>query len=215
MNKIIKIYFVWIAISVVGTLLSCRGKCGPFPDKYKIVGLDWSIYQAICSETPPNNKLTLHSIENDSIYYNQYAVNVRPVQKTYYSNNVKRWNLNLIQSAYACDPVRPTTDETIEKIIIQAEKDFNSKYPSGANLALLFDIFVPESYSSNNKKKYSLEEFIKTKSIIPREFTLVLNTSPSVTTDFEFLISYTQNGVENNNFFQFKTKNITIKTKND
>src|SRR5688572_28284048 len=88
-------------ICLIG-IFSCDN-CGPFPNKFKIVALDWFNYQAIYSDTA-DTRLMLSEITNDTVVFYMYSIFISPRQETYFAQNMNRWSFSLINSAYACDP---------------------------------------------------------------------------------------------------------------
>lgn len=191
-------------------LFSCEEECGPFPNKFKIVGLDWVNHKAVYSDTA-DAKLQLSDIENDSVIYKEYSILIVPRQDTYFAQNINKWNFSLIQSAYACSPVVPTTDEKIDSIVILSDSDFNLNYSSGKNLSDLFDIVILDQTNEIYQEKYDLNDYLSTNPNVPSELTLILKEQPDLTKDFEFLVKYYQNGVDDNDFFEFTTNKIVIK----
>lgn len=197
-------------IFILFGLFSCEDKCGPFPNKFKIIGLDWVNFKAIYSDTA-DTRLLLSDIENDSVNYNEYSVLIVPRQETYFAQNARKNNFSLIQSAYACSPVIPTTDEKIDSIVILSESDFKLNYSSGKDLSDLFDVVVLDHANGIYHEKYNLKDYLATNPNVPSELTLILKEQPDLTTDFEFLVKYYQKGIDDNDFFEFTTNKIVIR----
>ncbi len=191
-------------------LFSCEDKCGPFPNKFKIVGLDWVNFKAIYSDTA-DTRLLLSDIENDSVKYSEYSILIVPRQETYFAQIASKWNICLIQSAYACSPVIPTTDEKIDSIVILSESDFKLNYPAGKDLSDMFDVVVLDHAIGIYHEKYDLRDYLASNPNVPSKLTLILKEQPDLTTDFEFLVRYYQNGIDENDFFEFTTNKIVIK----
>ncbi|MDD4209657.1 MAG: hypothetical protein PHI52_04890 [Bacteroidales bacterium] len=210
-QKIILIFSAYFAILIIG-LIACDeiNDCGPFPNKFKVVGLDWVNYKAIYSDTA-DTKLLLSYIDNDSVIFNEYSIFIAPRQETYFAQNSVDWNFSLIQSAYACSPVIPTTDEKIDSVVILSQKDFDTNHPAGTDLSDLFEIVVLDNANGIYYEKFEIENYLSTNPTVPSELTLILNHQPDMTTDFEFSIKYYQKGIEDNDFFEFTTNKIIIK----
>jgi hypothetical protein len=189
------------------SLISCN-KCGPFPDKFKTLGLEWNIYGAVYSDTAAN-KLSLSEIVNDTVAYNLYAIRIKPETEYYFTVNQNYNSFELINSVFACDPALPTTDERIDSIIIITDKDFDSNYPAVTDLSDLFDIVVIDETNYTVQEKFKLNSYLETKPTMPRYMTLILNSPPNLTTDFEFTVKYYQDGIDHN-FFEFKTYKVVI-----
>lgn len=194
-------------IFLVG-LFSCD-KCGPFPNKFKITGLDWFNYKAIYSDTA-DSRLILSEIITDSVDYKMYSIVIRPRRETYFVQNFNKWNYSLIHSAYACSPGIPQTDEKIDSIGVTATKDFDIHHPAGSELSGLFDIVVLDDANNIYYEKYRLEDYVKTNPYVPDELVLILTEQPDLTTDFEFLVKYYQKGIDHD-YFEFFTDKIVIR----
>ena len=116
---------------------------------------------------------------------------------------------NFINTAYACSPKPPTTDDKITNIEIFSDNDFNADNLSGANLAALFDVTVFEEFSSNSVK-YDLNEYIATEPTVPRDLHLTLKKPPTSTSSHAFQVKYYQNGKDLNDF-KFTTDSVEIR----
>ncbi len=189
-------------------LISCE-KCGPFPDKFKVVGLNWNIYSAVYSDEA-DEKLILSEIINDTIDYNLYSIFITPITETYFAMIQRSNSFGLIKSAYACSPIIPTTEDKIDSILIISDNDFDSAHPAGTDLSELFNIVVNDQTSNIYYEKFKLNDYISTKPYVPNEMTLILNSPPNLTINFGFTVKYYQNGIDND-YFEFNTDKIVIK----
>ena len=193
-----------------------------YRDKYKIISLDWRIYSVSDSTLYGDKvigKIDLSPLVQNSVLYSQYGISITPrtrryrSSRSYYSYSRNKINtFSFINSAYACSPADPTTDDRIRDIKIFSKRDFNSEYPAGSNLALLFDIIVKPDRSSYRKIKWDLTKYLLTRSIPSRLMLLVLKESPEVTADYTFKIEYYQDG-KDLDFFEFTTRTVEIRTK--
>lgn len=208
-NKLLILFGGFLLLFLIG-LFSCVDNCGPFPNKYKIVGLNWVNYKAIYSENS-DPRLSLNEIENDSVDYDSYSILIIPEQETFFAQNNNSWNFSWIQTAKACSPITPMTDEKIDRIFILSEKDFDPNHRSGTDLGEFFEIIIFDYANGIYHEKYSLEDYLATNPTVPNEMTLILKTQPAITTDFQFLVKFYTNGVEENDYFEFTTDNIVIK----
>lgn len=173
-----------------------------------MIGLDWHNYQAIYSDTA-STRLKLLEIANDTVDFNMYSIDIIPRQETYFAQNMNKWSFSLINSAYACDPGLPQTDERIDSIVITSTKDFDNNHPSGAELSDLFDIIVLDYANGIYYEKYTLNDYVETNPYVPNELVLILNKQPDLITDFQFLVKYYQNGIDYD-YFEFSTDKIVI-----
>lgn len=211
MKKSIVVILVGYVIVVILGLLSCEEErdCGPFPDKFKLKALSWKIYKAVYSEES-EEKLLLSEIENDTVDYNKFSIFITPIKDTYFSMVEKRFSFNLINCAYACSPIDPVTEERIDSIKITCNENFNENYPIGKDISGLFDVIVLDKISSLYYSKLLLSEYVNERPLVPDEITLMLNSPPDSTTDFEFTIQYYQDGIDLD-YFEFKTDKVVIK----
>lgn len=189
-------------------LFSCDD-CGPFPDKLKVKSLDWYNYFAEYSETA-EPKLILSDITTDSVNYNNYSIFIAPQMITYFSMLHNSNSFSLINSAYACSPVTPTTDETIDSILIICDKDFDATHLAGNNLSELFFIVVLDQANNIYYNRFDLPEYLITKPTVPTEMTLLLKSPPNLTEGYEFTVKYFQDGIDCD-YFEFKTNEIVIR----
>ena len=208
MNQKVKLILTGSLFLFIIGLASCESDCGPFPNKFKIIGLDWHNYNATYTDTPDTD-LMLNDIENDSVVFNEYSILIVPIQETYFAQNFNNRKYKLITTAYACSPLIPETDEKIDSIVIKSTKDFNENYPSGSDLAALFDVVVRDLSNNIYDKKFSLKDYLGTNPSIPNELALILREQPDLETDFEFLVQYYQEGIDND-YFEFTTNKIVI-----
>ncbi len=210
MNQKVKLILTGSLFLFIIGLASCESDCGPFPNKFKITGLDWYNYKATFSDFEDYDPiLNLSAIENDSVVFNEYSILIVPIQETYFAQNFNNRKYKLITTAYACSPLIPETDEKIDSIVIKSTKDFNENYPSGSDLAALFDVVVRDLSNNIYDKKFSLKDYLGTNPSIPNELALILREQPDLETDFEFLVQYYQEGIDND-YFEFTTNKIVI-----
>ena len=72
-KKLVLIFTGYVFLFITG-IASCNiHDCGPFPNRYKTVGLDWFNYKATFSDNS-DTRLILSEIENDSVDYDQYSI---------------------------------------------------------------------------------------------------------------------------------------------
>lgn len=208
MKKKIKFFITSYIIFLCFGIISCED-CGPFPDSFKVTDLEWKTYEGIYTETP-NNDLNLSEITQNSVLYNKFSIFIEPRKETYFSVINKTNSINLISSAYACDPVPPKTNDNIENIEIFTNKDFNSNHLIGENLAEIFDVIIYDSENEIYYEKYDLLTYLISKPKVPTEMTLILKDSPIETSDFKFTVKYYQNG-KDINYREFETNSIEIR----
>lgn len=209
-NKIVIFFAGYILIIIIG-LLSCINKCGPFPDKFKVTKIEWYVCKSVFYDTANINVRLVHSsIMYDSVDYNEYSVWMTLIPQTYFSLVNKINSFSLINSANACSPRDPTTDEKIDSILIFCEKDFDENHLAGDDLSDLFDVVVIDEVNNIYNAKFALTEYLDTKPSVPFEMTLILRNPPAATTEFEFNIKYYQDGIDQD-YFEHKTNKVVIR----
>ncbi|MDG5768295.1 hypothetical protein QA596_12595 [Balneolales bacterium ANBcel1] len=151
--------------------------------------------------------IQLSIIQSDSIQFDEFAINMYPVQEYFYSSVFYKINFQFIQSAYACSPIDPVSDDKILDIQIYSDKDFSDEYPAGENLAELFEVYA--LYMREGPGRINLIDYIAEEPNVPDQLILLLQSSPSKTSDIQFSVRYLQDG-EKLNEFEFTTEPVTI-----
>jgi len=205
-KKLLCILTGYLSFFLLG-LISCE-KCGPFPEKFKLVGFDVNTVSAIYSQTG-EQEISLQEITNDTIKYDLYSISIDAKIKALVNTGHKNNSLDLINSAFACSPGVLKTDERIKSILITSDKDFDATHPSGTDLSELFDIVVYDDANNINNEKFKLKDYISTKPSVPNTMILILNSSPALSQNFEFTLNYHQQGIDID-FLEFKTKKVFI-----
>ncbi|MCK5857122.1 MAG: hypothetical protein KAG64_06505 [Bacteroidales bacterium] len=175
---------------------------------YKIVDMDMQLV-SVDFDTSKAPSLILTNLDAYPINYADFGIYLTPVKELYASFNQRVSSFGLINSAYACKPPTPRTNDYITKIEIFANKDYDSLHTQGTNIAEYFDVIAPNPYGNGMLIKQDLQAFFKSKIIVPNEMTLTLNTPPEFNTDFVFTIIYGQNGVSLGNL-TLVTNTVTI-----
>jgi len=189
-------------------LVSCE-KCGPFADKFKVVGLNFATMHSNY-DVNKEWKLELSEIENDTIIYNAYSINISPRIIAFFSLNRNCQIFKLVNTAYACSPGILGTDERIDSIVITSQSDFSEDYAAGTDLSELFDVVVLDESNSIYFDKFKLSDYISTKPFVPNSMALILNRPPIKSKGFEFTVKYFQDGIDFD-FFEFETEEVFIK----
>jgi len=112
--------------------------------------------------------------------------------------------VRFFDTAYACTPAPPTTDNRITNITITANEAFNAVNSSGENLVSLFDVVV--NYSQNNSisnQRIRLTDFLNDNPVVPDRMILLLNTAPDVSKMIEFHVTLNLQGDGISNFELF------------
>ena len=213
--KIKILAFLLLTVVTVLSTLSCDGgfDCGPFPEFFKWTDLEGTVYEVVYSrdsndELVIDDFLTIDEIDGSRIRFNRLAIGLQPRWETYgWQDN--SWNLGLINTANACSPGEPRSEEKIDNIIITANKDFNSEYPMGTDLSELFDVLVTDYFNNLYEERIDLKEFVATNPTVPNSTLLLLTEKPAELTTFKFTIKYYQQGIDFD-FFEFTTANVVV-----
>lgn len=199
-KKVFILFSIYILIFIV-SLFSCDviEPCGPFPDKFKILGFESREYDHSLT-----NSESMQS--EDTIKYDNYVIVVEAEIETYYAYHTKGF-LEIVPSLYACSPIIPTSDERIKDIEITSNVDYSNQLKAGSNLAKIFDISVYEN--SSNSIRQDLVEFLSAKPNSSRLFALFLNQAPEKPQKIAFTIKYFQEGIDFE-YFEITTRTVFI-----
>ena len=192
MHKKVVILFSLLFVFSLFSILSCV-KCGPFPDKYKVIDVKIEPV-SVDYDTAGLTLPVLTELDTNPVHYTQFGLLLNPITQTYFSSNFYPNSFGIINSAYACSPVKPYTDDYITNIEIYTDKDFDAKHSKDDNLAEYFDVFVADNQTNTVLKK-DLISYLKSKPTVPHQIVLQLNTPPVKDTSFVFTVIYTQKGV--------------------
>lgn len=210
-HKLMILFGAYLLIFIL-SLVSCDNKddCNFGSSKFRVTGLNGSVgkifYYISSSDTQINSVLP---IANATINYKDFAILLNSQIVFATNKSLPLNNFSLINSAYACSPPIPYTDENIDSIVISATKDFDKNYLAGSNLNDLFDISNFSNGLSSLKDKVHLKDYFKIERPALESFILTLRQAPEITTDFVFLVKYYQRGVDFKTF-EFSTSNVVI-----
>lgn len=198
-KKLLIISTFYFAAVLLQALVSCVD-CGPFPDKFKVLSLGAHVFEATLR---PQNRVVLGDIQNNTVIFNKYAINVLSDIENYFSSLTF-----LSEPVFGCEPPPAVTDDKITDIVITTTIDFNSANVAGANLASLFDVVVTDYFHDDTRT--SLPGFIATQPKVPVNMTLLLVQAPDADAEFAFTVKYYLDG-EVIDFYEFTTAKVTIK----
>jgi len=206
---------LFIYISIVGIFIiltvSCNitgTDCGPFTNyNYKITDFTTSLKQ-IAYTDPISQDVQLSSLEKDTLVFSELAIHMIPNTESYTAQAKPEFNLSFFETAYACSPPIPSSEDKITDIQIFSNKDYSNEFSSQNNLSELFDIIV--RYPNRSNQRVSLSEFLTSNPEAPTEIVLIPTTAPSTTNSFQLTIKYFQDGLELDHY-EFTTNSIVIK----
>lgn len=202
-----KLAVLFTGIFLFGGLFSCNDNCGPFANKYRVVGLEWNVLRANFVES----SVTLEELETDTVDYYQFAIDIRPKTETYFAFDQSQKHGAILASACACSPVPPTTNQRIDSLVILTDKPFNANHKVGTNLADLFDVLVTDDANAIYQETYDLNTYIATRPMIPRQLALLLKQEPEESEAFQFKVLIYQSDLDKKDVFDFTTQNVFIK----
>lgn len=201
---------VSIAILFTFITISCDTptdlNCGPFPDKFRVTDFSTSI-KKVTHYDSSTRSIQLSEIKSDSIQFDVFAIDMTPVTEVFFSSVLGKFNFQFIQSAYACSPIDPASDDKILDIQIYSDKDFSAEYPAGENLVELFEVYA--LYMREGPKRVDLIDFITEEPNAPDQLILMLQSGISEASEIQFSVRYIQDGGKLNEF-EFTTEPITI-----
>lgn len=203
---------------LIGTLLTVGAcglsstDCGPFPNKFKTTGFTTSIHQV---EFPDSlgPRPQLSPIMGDTLGTGPLAIQMQPDIETYYAHRFEESPLQVLPSAYACSPALPSSDEVIEDIRIYGDTNFGDDHLAGDDLSALFDIVVYRKSRANDGyhgyRRFDLNTFLARDPTAAYTLFLVLEESPSTTTEVTFTVEYEQNG-RGLSSYSFRTEPVVL-----
>ena len=141
----------------------------------------------------PTLELTNHTLvaatPQDVLSEKEYFIAVNLITENYTAHKQSP-KFSLVESAYACSPMPPYSDETILSLTVRANKDFSSAHPAGADLTELFDVVVFNAHKGIYYSRMSVSDYIASQPSSPNKLYLVLNTAPEKQDSFNFEVSY-------------------------
>lgn len=207
-RKTVVVYITLVSLFMI-IAISCNitgDDCGPFDNKFKTVDFQAGLKNISISENPGLD-VQYSTLESDTIRFDKLGLSMFPIGE-YYSMNSERVNsFSLIPSAFACSPPIPVSEEMITNIEIFSNRNFNSEYTSGENLADLFEIVI--LYRGSGYQLSNLNEFLSSEPNVPDEIFLVLKSAPETTEPIQFTVKYSQNGLDMDSY-EFTTEAIVI-----
>jgi len=182
--------------------------CGPFTNyNYKITDFETSLKQVIYIN-PINQDVELGALEKDTLDFDELVIQMLPDTESYTAQASHKLNFSFFETAYACSPPIPSSEDKITDIQIFSNKNYSTEFSSQQNISELFDIVV--QYPNRGSQRLSLNEFLATNPEAPTEIILLPNTAPSSTNSFQFTVKYFQDGLELDEY-QFTSDSIVIK----
>ena len=200
-----------LLFGLIASLGACgvTDECGPFKNKFKTTGFTSEAYKF-----EPGDSLSarpdLLPINDDTLLYSDFSIQMRPHKEGYFSSYERGSSFSFVPSAYACSPPIPSTDEAIKDMQIYSDKDFNSEYAAGDDLAGLFDILVLNQARDFYYRRFDLNTFLSTAPNATDEIILVLKTAPQTTSGFQFTVKYYQEG-RGLHRYEFETKPVALR----
>lgn len=185
-------YFIGFYVLFLIAGVSCNSlieDCGPFPDKYNVVSLQWD------------------SVGTNAVQFQDFVLNIQPVAATFFSSTESK-GFQLIEKSYACSGLPPETDDLIVNMEIMANNDYSPLYTQGANLIDLFDVEVLY-HREGLRDSYSLTEFLSMDRKFPDQMILTLNTPPAASGEFTFVFKVDIDGTELD-YYEFNTNSFQI-----
>ena len=192
-----------------GACSTAGPNCGPFQDKFKTTGFSSEVFSA----TPDSLNVApnLSPVEGDTLRKGHLAVRMEPKKVLYSQSSRSSTSFQIINSAYACSPPIPSSDEVIKDIRIYSDSHFKDGYPAGEDLAGLFDVVILNRSDYGRYRRFELNDFLEREPNAVDELILVLDARPETASKFQFTVEYEQEGkgIES---YEFKTDPIVLKS---
>lgn len=207
-RKILIVYISLMSLLIL-IAISCDvtvDDCGPFDDKFKTVDFETELISISISDTSTLD-VQYSVLEKDTVQFDKFGLFMFPIGEHYSFNMDQLKSFSLFPSALACTYPIPVSEEIITGIQIFSDKDFNSEYASGDNLADLFDVVV--LYLDSGYQRYDLTNFLSTDPNVPNEIILLLKSAPETTDRIQLTVQYSQDGIDLDSY-EFTTNPVVI-----
>ena len=211
MRTKIALIFILITVSIVSCVKDDDGCGGPFPNLFKVTGIDWESGLAEQITTAYDTSYKVINIE-DTIPYNNFGIVAKLTTELFYGSSNR---FSFFPSAFACSPAEPSPADTILGINVITNQDFNEKHSKGTDVSAFFNVFtrVYTDQDWGNKKLLSLYEFNRSNSLAPRhELFLLLKGIPTSEINRSFTVKIKLKG-ETLRIEEFTTDKVLILTK--
>ena len=205
MKRNLKIFSIGYVAFLVLSVISCVPNCGgAIEGRYSVFSFNWTIKNIVEDD---NGHFILGDVINNTISYDEFGI---ILNTDTYLIALKTENVNLLQSAYACEPaVHALIEDKLENITIRCTNDFNSDFIAGTDLKSLFDVIISGQRNQYTQQKSDLVEYIDSNPFISEQMTLVLKSPPTVSGNYQFEVKISVEGDDLENF-EFITDETTI-----
>jgi len=209
MRKKLKFFISsYLIFLLVGTFSCEKDDCGPFANPKQQLS---EISGAAVNLQQLDNNIGSTEVAMDSVPFVHFGFRLNAVFKPLTNSQAQRKVLGfrVIESAYACTPPPPFTDDNLNSIEIMADRDFNSNYGIGSDLSSLFDLVEYESFSLLFEQRTILQSFVESSPEMPSRMTFVLNQAPETSEAITFTVRISTDS-KNIAFYEFKSNPIVI-----
>lgn len=209
MVKKIRFFIISYLCFLVLSIFSCNDGCGPFPDKSKVINIVFSTHQITFEQSSGGSVLHISDIQENTVPYSKFSIFLESQKEMYYSMRQKSFSMSLINTAYACSPAFPETNDILEDIEVITHNDFNENYLAGENIAPLFDVIVTDEFNYIYNEKMDLELYLATSPRVPEKMILILKEAPLELTEHVFTVKYYQDGLDID-YLEFETPAVQL-----
>jgi hypothetical protein len=94
--------YITLVTAFTFILISCNitgGDCGPFDEHFEVTDFQTDIKKVTSLDS---TEINLSTLEEDTVSYSDFAINMIPVPELYSSNIHDTRSFNFISTAYAC-----------------------------------------------------------------------------------------------------------------
>ncbi len=192
--------FSSIFILLVTGLLACSkdDDCdagGGYGNTAEIYEFTWKNTQ-VQMDSFPYIYYRFKEIEDDSLIFNEYAIQVIPFMNYYNAQVIPKSTFSLFPAAYACSFIPPLTEEVLLDIQITSDKAMDDDHPAGANLSHFFDINVRDWRDDINSGLFDLDNYIQINRRVPEEIAFLLKNLPAGENAYTFTVQFFTDGRE-------------------
>lgn len=193
-------------------LLACTndddcGSAAGWGNTAEIVELTWKNTR-VQIDTFPRIYYRFNEIEEDSLIFNDYAIQVVPFMNYYNAQYIPPTTFSIVPTAYACSFIPPLAEEILLNIQITSDKSMDDEHPAGVNINNFFDINVSDFRNDINSGIFDLEDYIQINRRLPEEIALLLKSAPPQDNFYSFTVKVFTDGREDK--FEFTTSPVYL-----
>ncbi len=183
--SLVAIFYISLTLFIAVACESVDDCGGPYPNRYKVE----SMFAVFSSYSINGDRYSFQPVDTDTMSADELALSLYFGTTTYFAERSSVWSGLFVNTAMACTPVPPTSEEVVTGISVYSDNDFGSEFPAGSDISALFDVVV-DGFA------YSVDEFIGSEPNAVQTIRLVLKIQPENESLHQFDVIYQQDGLD-------------------